>query len=516
MARVWLFALAVLAATAPASAEWYRAETAHFIVYSDDRESAVHKMASELELFDAVLRRFHTTGAQDGAGSNKLTVYVVDNVAVVQRLCGRCPNVYGFYRGRASGSVAFTPRNTHAQNPNDLNARTVLYHEYAHHFLFGNYASAYPAWFSEGYAEFASTFRQDKSGLTVGAAAQHRAYGLFSGARLPAAVMFDPAGRKLDQEQRELVYGRGWLLTHYIMFNPERRAQFGRYLDDLNSGTPSLAAATKAFGKLSDLDRDLDRYLAARTIKALVMKPSVFPAPVVTIRMLSPGEAAMIDQRMVSDRGVNDKTARTVLTKAQPIAARFPDDAVVQGWFAEMAYDANELDTADAAADRAIARDPKSAQGLMYKGLIGIRRGMKDKGDAAAWKTARAYIVRANKLDPDNAMPLLAFYNSYDAQGLPPTKNAVAGLMRAQELAPQDSGLRFLAMAQSIRDGELDRARQLLQPLAYNPHAGPDNAAAKLLTALADVKDQKVAEAALNASTGADKPNEGKDDPSDD
>ena len=516
MARRWLFALAAFGATAPASAEWFRAETDHFIVYADDREAAVRKLATELETFDAVLRRFHTTDAQEGAGSNKLTVYVVDNVVAVQKLCGRCPNVYGFYRGRASGSVAFTPRHTHAQNANDLNARTVLYHEYAHHFLFGNYASAYPAWFSEGYAEFASTFRQDKDGLTIGAAAQHRAYGLFSGARLPAAVMFDPAGRKLDREQRELVYGRGWLLTHYIMFNPERRAQFGRYLVDLNSGTPSLMAATNAFGKLSDLDRELDRYLAARTIKAVVMKPSVFPEPALTIRMLSSGEAAMMGQRMVSDRGVNATTAKTVLAKAQPIAARFPDDPVVQGWFAEMAYDANDLDVADAAADRAIARDPKSAQGLIYKGLIGVRRAVRDKADAGAWKTARSYIVRANKVDPDNALPLLAFYNSYDAQGLPPTKNAIAGLMRAQELAPQDSGLRFLAMAQSIRGGELDRARQLLQPLAYNPHAGPDNPAAKLLAALADVKDQKAAEAALNASTGADKPDEGKDDPSDD
>lgn len=502
LVKVFALTAAALAAASPASAAWMRAETAHFIVYSDDKEDAVRKLASELETFDAVLRYFHTTAEQDGAKSNKLTVYVVDSVSDVQRLCGKCPNVYGFYKGRAAGSVAFTPRVTRVAAATDLNARTVLQHEYAHHFLFGNYVSAYPAWFSEGYAEFASTFRRDKDGLRVGAPANHRAYGLLSGGRLPAAAMFNPAGQKLTMEQRELLYGRGWLLTHYIMFNEERRAQFSKYLIDLNTGTPSLTAATNAFGKMTDLDRALDGYLNARTMITAVLKPSGFPTPEVTIRALSPGEAAMIDYRLVSTAGVNSKTAKPLFDKAKPVALRFPNDPVAQGWFAEIAHDAHELDDADAAADRAIAGDPKQAQGLLYKGLIGVRRANRDKAGPAAWKAARTYIVRANKLDPNNAEPLVAYYNSFRAEGAEPTKAAIAGLMRAQELAPQDGQLRFMAMAQRVIDGDVEGAKQLLRPLAYNPHAGPDNQAAKLLTALTAIKDPKAARAALEASTG--------------
>lgn len=493
-----VFVAMAIGFTAPASAAWMRAETAHFVVYSDDKEESVRKMATELETFDAVLRYFHSTSERDGASSNKLTVYVADNVGVVQRLCGKCPNVYGFYKGRASGSVAFTPRTTRAATPDDLNARTVLQHEYAHHFLFGNYASAYPAWFSEGYAEFASTYRQDKDGLKIGAAAQHRAYGLFSGVRMPASLMFNMGDRKLTPEQRELIYGRGWLLTHYIMFNDERRAQFSRYLTDLNNGTPSLTAATNAFGKMSDLDRALDAYLNGRTLMAAVIKPSTFPAPTVTIRALSPGESAMMDYRMASMSGVDGKTARPLLEKAKPVAARFPADPVVQGWFAEMAFDAGDFDAADAAADRAIAGDPKLSQGLLYKGLVSLNRARRDKADAAAWKAARAYIVRANKLDPNNAQPLVTYYSSFRMEGIDPTKTAVAGLIRAQELAPEDDGLRFMAMTERVREGDLESAKQLLRPLAYNPHAGPDNDAAKLLAALTAIKDPKLAQAALD------------------
>lgn len=495
----WIFGITLtLGLTAPATAAWMRAETAHFVVYSDDSESDVRRMAVELETFDAVLRRFHQAPEQDGAGSNKLTVYVLDDIAAVQRLCG-CGYAAGFYVGRASGSVAFTPRNDYAAGKGDLTARTILQHEYAHHFLFGNFALAYPAWFSEGYAEFASTYRRDKSGLTIGAPANHRAYGLFSGARLSVTAMFDPAGRKLTPEQRELLYGRGWLLTHYILLNQQRRAQFGKYLAAINSGTPSLTAARDAFGDLKQLDRDLDKYLRAKTISAVVMPPSAIPEQTATLRALSAGEAALIEQRIVSVRGVNTKTAGPLFAKARPIAARYPGNAVVQGWFAEMAFDADDLPAAAAAADRAIAADPKSVQGLLYKGLIGVRRAALDKGDAAAWRTARSYIIRANQLDNDNAQPLLSFYQSYAVEGREPTKNAVAGLIRAQELAPQDNDLRALAVVQSVRDGELARARRLLEPLAYDPHRGADNEAAKLLAVLRESKDKAAAQAALDS-----------------
>ena len=99
-------------------------------------------------------------------------------------------------------------------DPNALHAQTILFHEYGHHFLLGSYLLAYPAWFSEGYAEFVST-AQIGDRLSIGAAAQHRARGLLMGPGLPASVLFDPQSRKtLSNEQMDALYGCGWLLTH--------------------------------------------------------------------------------------------------------------------------------------------------------------------------------------------------------------------------------------------------------------------------------------------------------------
>ena len=258
-----LVALALLAAT-PAQAAWLRAETKHFIVYENASERAIRALAGDLERFDGLIRLIHSTPEAPGTESNKLTVWVVSDVGAVRRLCLGCPSgVAGFYNGRASGSVAFTPRRAQdkGQNPNALDAQTILFHEYGHHFLLGGYALAYPAWFSEGYAEFVST-AQIGDKLTIGGAAQHRAYGLFNGPRLSATALFDPQGRKALTDMRlDALYGRGWLLTHWIMFDKDRREKFGRYLTALNNGTPSIAAATDAFGDLKALDRELDRYL---------------------------------------------------------------------------------------------------------------------------------------------------------------------------------------------------------------------------------------------------------------
>ena len=498
-----LVALALLAGT-PAQAAWLRAETKHFIVYDNAGERAVRALAGDLERFDGLIRLFHSTPEAPGSESNKLTVWVVSDVDAVRRLCLGCPSgVAGFYNGRASGSVAFTPRRAEdkAQNPNALDAQTILFHEYGHHFLLGGYLFAYPAWFSEGYAEFVST-AQIGDKLTIGAAAQHRAYGLLDGPTLPATALFDPQSRKaLTDRQLDALYGRGWLLTHWIMFDKDRREKFHRYLIALNDGTPSLKAATAAFGDLKALDRELDRYLHQSKIPGMTLDRSRVPDPVVTIAPLSAGAAELVPFRLVSTRGVDHQTAVSLYAKAAPVAARHPDDSVAQGWFAEIATDAGETAAAGQAVQRALAADPKSAQGLTYAAILAMRAAAKSKA-AADWAAARRAIVLANRADPDRAQPLVLFYSSFEAEGTPPRKSAIDGLYRAQELAPQDPSVRVMAARQLIRDGDLVGARRMLAPLAYNPHAPADNPGALAMARL-DAKDGAGALAILSGEANA-------------
>jgi tetratricopeptide (TPR) repeat protein len=505
----WRMAAAALsvAVVQPADAEWLEATSSHFIVYADSNAVDIKRQAEQLERFDGVLRYFHHIPSQPEDEANKVTVYVVADEEAVRRLCGGgigCRNVAGFYEPRVSGSVAFTPKGGFdTSNVLDLQPRIVLFHEYAHHFLLGNYAAAYPAWFSEGYAEFASTALVTKDYVQIGGAANHRAYSLRNDRGLSVEQLFTTRTKPLSPQDTESLYARGWLLTHHIMFDEGRRKQFATYLAALNAGTPSLDAARAAFGDLKAMNRNLDRYLAQTTIPGARIPIERLPAVSVSVRALAPGEKAMIGLRMQSDRGVNRTSAQSVFTRAVGIAAAYPHDPVVQGWLAEMAYDAGRDDLADAAADRALAADPKSEQALVYKAEIALHRARDAKiKDAAVWQAARSWIIKANHLDPNDAQALLLFYTSFALADQPPTASAIKALYRALELVPQDPGLRFAVARQAIIDGKIDDARHTLQPLAFDAHAGPNNPAAQLVALLDAGLKGKAALAAVDGSGG--------------
>lgn len=475
-------------AAAPASAEWLRAQTPHFVVIENAPEAAVREDATQLEQFDNALRHLFPPPESDvPASANRVTVYVAPSVAAVQRLYGSGgDHIYGFYTPRADGSVAFTPRRApDQQGDNALKPRIVLFHEYTHHFLLGSYAAAYPGWFSEGFAEFASTARFDKTGVMIGVAAQHRAYDLLEGPGMSVERLFALDGRKLSDTDEYALYARGWLLTHYLIFNPTMRAKFGAYLTALNRGTPSMVAARAAFGDLKQLDRDLAAYLRRSKIPGILIPYDKLPAVTVDLRPLSDGERALIGLRMTSTRGVSDTTAKPLFAQAAPIAAHYPGDAVAQGWLAEMAYDAGDDAASEAAADRALAADPRQIQALLYKARVHLRRAMQAKAtDPAVWKEARSWIVKANRVDPDSAPTLELFYQSFLMAHQRPSESASIGIRRAQQIVPQAPGLRFAAASDYMLHHQPQPAREVLRPLAYDPHAGADNAAAKMIAAI--------------------------------
>ncbi len=463
-----------------ASAEWFEARTARFVVIADDKENRVTKMASQLEQFAAAMRTIYATAIDEGADANPVTIYVLPSIGAIQQLYGG-GGVGGFYIGRASGSVAFTPNA--ADFSGQLKPQIVLFHEYAHHFLLGNYAQAYPAWFSEGFAEFVSTARFSDTAITFGYAAQHRGYGLVSDDGLGLSAVFDPPKRTLTGEELESIYARGWLLTHYLMFDPARQKQLSAYLRAVNRGASWAKAARDAFGDMRDLNRSLERYMRGSRLPGMSIALASLPTPKVTLRRLSAGEAAMVQMRMVSDRGVDKKGAAALLARGQKVAARFPDDPVVQGGLSEMAFDADDLGLAETAADRALVRDPRSAQALEYKARVHMTRAA-TAGAAVAWDEARGWIVKANRLSPDSAESLILFYQSFREQGIAPSKSAIAGLNRAFELVPQDEGLRYTVVREALAENDLVRARSILRPLAYSPHNTAESPASRLLASL--------------------------------
>jgi len=492
MVRKLLLLLALLVMPGVAHADWYEASTAHFVVYSDDSPEAVQRFAANLEHFDKGLRFLRNLSDEPIGKANRVTIYLLKDLQAVGRLAGNS-DVAGFYIPRAGGSVAFAPRRADEGNvPPEFKALLltplqVLLHEYTHHFLLSLSPNvAYPSWFVEGYAEFfaPSEFEADGS-LIIGRPPQYRSWDLQgSEQKLSVARMLTADPRTLHPDQRYLLYARGWLLTHYLFISGKREGQLGAYFRALTDGKTAEEAAA-AFGDLRALDSELWAYrrteLGARRIPA-----SVLPIGDVAMRKLGAAEAATMDVRIRSDRGVNADQAKDNYAAAKIACAHYPNDPAAQRVLTEAAFDAKDYAGAEAAADRLLAADPGSVDGLLYKARarMAVAVAAKDM-TPATWTGIRRLIAAANKLDTENPAVLWLFYQSYVQAGAKPSQAAKDGLQYAYVLAPQDRTLRFDLAESQLRDGNLPAARALLLTIARDRHAG-DRAdlAERVLTAI--------------------------------
>lgn len=496
--RLLFLAVALFSAAVPARAAWYEAKTNHFIIYADVDPDELRAYATKLEQFDQAVRMARKMADPPLTDAGRLTIYAFEDVAAMHRALNTGGGFYGLYVARASGAHAFVARNK-PHGPGEVTSDNIFFHEYAHHLMLQGLSAYYPPWLVEGFAELLSTAVISEDSVTFGAPANHRSAGVFAPDKyLPLSAMVGDSFRRLSSWQWELLYSRGWLLTHYLTFEPSRKGQLDRYVDGIRSGLSPVASAKVAFGGLLKLDRELDGYAVRKTLAGTAYR--IDPAKVgrIDIRPLDEAESAILPVRMQSDLGVTAATAGRVAGRARRVARRFPDNAIVQTSLAEAEFDADNYTEAKAAADRALAIDPSNVHALIYKGraLMGLAKG---NPAAADWDSIRSLFARANHSDPENPEPLMLFYQSYKEQGATPTPSAVKGILYALILAPQDDELRLLAVRQLLIDSRVREARDAFAPLAFNPHARDFHDTAEEILAAIDASDAAKALALLNS-----------------
>jgi tetratricopeptide (TPR) repeat protein len=513
MVRKLMLSASLVAAACPAAAiaAWQEASSPHFIVYADDKPERIRAFTERLEKFDKALRVMRSMPDRPTTDAERVRVYMVDDISVLRRLAGKgMSNVAGWYATRVGGPVAFVPRKETKDSPYDLDSQAILLHEYSHHFMFLNSPDVvYPGWLVEGFAELnATAIFRDNGDVVIGQMPGYRAWSVADTYLLPASRLIQLDSGKLNDAQTDALYSRGWLLTHYLTFEPSRAGQLQKYFRAINEGK-SADEAAKVFGDLKQLDRDMTAYISRPSIRVLTIGAAGLSIGAITLRQMTPGEAAVMPARLRSTRGVDPTSAQDVVKLARKLAEPFPNDAGAQNELAEAEYDAGNFDASAAAADRAIAADPKSIHALLYRGMAEAARLAlaKDRSDDH-WHAVRQKYVAANKIDPNNPLALVLFYQSYLQAGKSPTTNAEDGLLTAFDLAPFDEELRMNAAAIMLRRSQTAEARRALAPVAYGPHGGAATDAARNALAAIDAKETGKAMAALavGADTVPDKP----------
>ena len=517
--RAFYCALTLLASAAPARADWYRASSEHFLIYSEQKPDKLREFAEDLEKFDGAVRAVRGMADLPLSQGNRVTIFMLESSAEVQRLAGdKSGFIQGFYKPSAAGSVAFvspgeasnatreapTGSIIKSNTPNtNMGGNTILLHEYAHHLMFQDLAVPYPQWLVEGFAEFMSTAQFERDGsVGLGLPAWHRYNGLVYGQQLPLETLLSEKYDKITGDEMESLYGRGWLLAHYFTFEPSRNGQLAAYLTALAKGVEPIEAARRSFGDLKQLDRDLDSYLHRSTLKYVKISGAALKFAPIQIAPVSGGGSAVMPLLVEVRNGVTANAAEALDQKIRGVEKLYAGDELVETTLAEAEIDAGHPDSAEAAADRAVRANPRNADAVVLKGRAIAERAAKAQGAARAtlFAEARKTFIAANALDKEDPEPLMEFYMAYLREGLAPTANAIAALHYASDLAPQDLGLRMNSAMMYLVEGKAAEARRALIPIAYNPHGEDFAAVARNMMVKIDAGDAKGALAVAEAS----------------
>lgn len=515
--RVFI-AIAALLASAPAQANWYRASSQHFVIYSEQKPESLRNYAEELERFDQAVRMIHGMQDQPASKGNRVTIFDVGMEKVQQLLHDDSGMIAGFYHGSVEGSVAFVSRSNPMQfqvstgelipkvNNAEFGPDTVLLHEYSHHLMAEDLDRPYPQWLEEGFAEFMSQaeFEQDGSVEIGRPQATYRFGNLMYGDQVPLETLLSGKFDKLDKEQFASLYSRAWLLTHYLTFDPSRKGQLDAYVAALSKGVEPLQAARQTFGDVGKLQHDLDAYFAGGYFHgskraALHIPASDLKNAPVEVSALGDGATRILPILMRVKAPHDENHTADIANDARNVEQQFPGDPLVETTLAEAELDNKDFKGAEAAAARALAADPQSTDAMVLEGRARVKELAGSKGAPGDFDEARAWFLKANKIDPEDPEPLYRFYESYVQQGTAPTQNAVAALHYASDLAPQDSNVRIESAAQYLAQGKVKEARAALVPVAYDPHGEEVAKRARTMIDKLDAGDTKAALAAATA-----------------
>lgn len=391
-----LFALALLALTpASALAEWRRAESPHFIVYSDGSERSLREYTAKLERFDALLTaRFGGASAE----VRRLPVYLVaDGRALRVAVPGLPEGIDGYYSSSDIDVFAVLVRG----ESDDL-----LLHEYSHHVMARSGDMRYPGWLREGFAEyFATATVTERGAASFGLPNPGRQYALQQNRWLPMDVVLRADGSfGVDSATgRSMYYAQSWALTHWLLTDAERVRNLSAYVTAVNRGEDPVEAWQAIFAMTPDqLAAQLRTYVRGRLSYARLDMPPI--NPVITVTTLSPAADAVL-LPMINARSWNpaEIDAPALLGTLRAAAARYPDDplALVAVGRAEKRW--GDPAAAEAALTRALERERDNVEGLLLMADLATERGADATDEAEQtrqWDLSRDFLRRALEADP--------------------------------------------------------------------------------------------------------------------
>jgi hypothetical protein len=472
-----------------AVARWFRAESRHFIVYSDAREEDATLLLDNLEKLDHLLRTYTQPVRQAEVQGPKLTLYYLNSPSQLQVVDAAAPaDAVGFYSSCQSGAQGFAVQLERVPSLSDdrldkapLNdTLSHAFEAYARYFLYRRTDIRVPPWFVAGFAQYFSSVRFSGQQMVVG--------------RAPKVVTdylrFIDGGKRYSLEyedvlQHRLADGRNyagadgvqlefeaksWLLTHYLMSSEDRRKRLSRYLALVDAGAAPAAAFESSFDvKVADVSELTWRY-GLKGLETLRVALPALPAAQVKFRTLPQvaDEILLVDAALKSCPG--PQAGQALLKQAAALVARFPNDRL-----ARLAVSRAQIDWGDA--QHAVSRlrallqeDDTDFDAHYLLGMANLRLAQASEGASrrSVLQEAQRHLRRAQGLKPGAPEVALAAFKVELASAAAPDDAALQEVISAWQTARDINALtRSAALAHAFA-GNADEALRALASLSQD------------------------------------------------
>jgi len=265
--------LSLLAPARDKPESWIEVRSPHFVVISNSNEKQARRVADQFERMRSVFHTLFPKIQIDNLGS--ITVLAIKDEKDFRELEPAAYLAKGqlklgglFLRG-ADKNYVLLRLDAEGEHP-----YAVVYHEYTHLLL--SKAEQMPLWLNEGLAEFYQNTDIREKEVELGQPSPENLYLLRQNRLLPLATLFavDHTSPYYHEENKgSIFYGESWALTHYLELKDyrDKTHEITDYAQLLAQNVDAVAAATRAFGDLKQLQSTLEGYVRQGSFQYLKM-----------------------------------------------------------------------------------------------------------------------------------------------------------------------------------------------------------------------------------------------------
>jgi hypothetical protein len=468
------------------ASNWFRAESQHFIVYSDTKHAHVSQLLNKLERFDYLLR-LYTNIEKPADTQPKLTLYYQSRIKDLNEI-DRKPPPYaiGLYASCAKGVQAFGAHMYYGVNDKiplekqpENEGLSYIFEAYARHFLYRYTDMRGPTWYIDGFAQYFANTRFSDTETVVGIPPQSvRDYLMFiSGGHSYYSLDYkdillgnESKGHNVAGEAgvRLEFQSKSWALTHYILSSSENIQRFRNYNNLVAQGVEHTKAFEQAFGyKVSKLSNHLWTY-KRKSAEGLKLNLTAGGAQDIQFSSLpiSANKLILSDAALKACPTPNE--GASLLTKISDEAKKYPHSDYAQLILSRAQIEwGNPQDALAYLTSEAIETN---FDAFYLLGLAQLHLAEKSEGDVKK-NYLESALVNLHKARTTNPLSAEAFY-AYFTAGVraknTPSEDVLSAAIQARQLAPEvNSYLRSAALSYAYLK-RLPETEQTLDLIARN------------------------------------------------